>query len=302
MTAARRTLPVRRPLHLGRTLGAVRRGRGDPAVVLAEAECWRATRTPAGPATLHLRVVAGRLEVEAWGVGATWAVDHAGDLVGDRDDESGFAPRHEVVRAVHRSLRGLRIGRTGAVAEALVPTILEQKVTGAEARRSWRALVRRLGEPAPGPVPAALTVPPEPARLAATPSWVFHRCGVERKRADTIRRVMARAGRVEEAAALPLDDAYRRLRALPGVGAWSAAEVGLVALGDPDAVSVGDHHLPSQVAWALAGERTGTDDRMLELLEPYRGHRGRVLRLLTAGGVFPPRRGPRSALRSFTGH
>ncbi|MCI3949196.1 MAG: hypothetical protein K0R11_1130 [Acidimicrobiales bacterium] len=302
MTAgARRTIPLGGPLHLGRTLGAVRRGGGDPAMVLAEAECWRATHTPAGPATLHLRVVAGRLEVEAWGAGATWAVDHAGDLVGNRDDESGFAPCHEVVRAVHRSLRGLRIGRTGAVAEALVPTILEQKVTGAEARRSWRALVRRLGEPAPGPAPAGLTVPPEPARLAAAPGWVFHRCGVERKRADTIRRAMARAGRVEEAAALPLDDAYRRLRALPGVGAWSAAEVGLVALGDPDAVSVGDYHLPSQVAWALAGERTGTDDRMLELLEPYRGHRGRVLRLLAAGGVFPPRRGPRSALRSFAG-
>ncbi len=128
---------------------------------------------------------------------------------------------------------------------------------------------------------------------------MFHRCGVERKRADTIRRAMARAGRVDEVAGLPLEAAYRRLRALPGVGPWSAAEVGLVALGDPDAVSVGDYHLPSQVAWALAGERTGTDERMLELLEPYRGHRGRVLRLLTIGGVGPPRRGPRTARRSF---
>jgi 3-methyladenine DNA glycosylase/8-oxoguanine DNA glycosylase len=193
----------------------------------------------------------------------------------------------------------LRIGRTGAVAEALVPTILEQKVAGMEARRSWRALVRRLGEPAPGPAPAGLTVPPAPARLAATPSWVFHRCGVERGRADTIRRAMARAARVEEVADVPLDDAYRRLRALPGVGPWSAAEVGLVALGDADAVSVGDYHLPSQVAWALAGERTGTDERMLELLEPYRGHRGRVLRLLTVAAVGPPRRAPRMSLRSF---
>jgi 3-methyladenine DNA glycosylase/8-oxoguanine DNA glycosylase len=299
VTTARRTLVLRRPLHLGRTLGAVRRGGGDPAVVLTEAECWRATRTPEGPATLHLRVVAGRLEADAWGAGAGWAVDHAGDLVGEGDDDSGFRPRHDVLRAASRSLRGLRIGRTGAVAEALVPTILEQKVAGLEARRSWRALVRRLGEPAPGPAPSGLTVPPAPAHLAATPSWVFHRCGIERTRADTIRRAMARAARLDEAAALPLADAYRCLRALPGVGPWSAAEVGLVALGDADAVSVGDYHLPSQVAWALAGERTGTDERMLELLEPYRGHRGRVLRLLTAGAVGPPRRAPRMALRSF---
>jgi 3-methyladenine DNA glycosylase/8-oxoguanine DNA glycosylase len=299
VTAARRTLPLRRPLHLGRTLGAVRRGRGDPTVLLAEAECWRATRTPEGPTTVRLRVAAGRLEAEAWGPGAGWALDHVGDLVGEGDDDSGFRPTHEVLRAASRALRGLRIGRTGAVAEALVPTILEQKVAGLEARRSWRALVRRLGEPAPGPAPHGLAVPPAPARLAATPTWVFHRCGVERNRADTIRRAMARAGRLDEVAGLPLEEAYCRLQALPGVGAWSAAEVGLVALGDADAVSVGDYHLPSQVAWALAGERTGTDERMLELLEPYRGHRGRVLRLLTAGAVGPPRRAPRMALRSF---
>ena len=298
MTAAR-TLPLARPLHLGRTLGPVRRGRGDPAMVLADGECWRATRTPAGPATLHLRVAAGRLEARAWGPGGPWVLDHAGDLVGEGDDDGGFRPRHDVVRDLHIRLRGLRIARTGAVAEALVPTILEQKVTGAEARRSWRELVRGLGEPAPGPAPEGLTLPPAPERLAATPPWVFHRCGVERKRADTIRRAMARAPRVEGAAALPLEAAYRRLRALPGVGAWSAAEVGLVALGDADAVSLGDYHLPSQVSWALAGERTGTDERMLELLEPYRGHRGRVLRLLAVGGLFPPRRGPRTALRSI---
>jgi 3-methyladenine DNA glycosylase/8-oxoguanine DNA glycosylase len=185
------------------------------------------------------------------------------------------------------------------VVRHLIAAVLEQKVVGLEARRAWGRMSYALGEPAPGPAPPGLTLPPAPERLAATPPWVFHRCGVERKRADTIRRAMARAPRVEGAAALPLEAAYRRLRALPGVGAWSAAEVGLVALGDADAVSLGDHHLPSQVSWALAGERTGTDERMLELLEPYRGHRGRVLRLLAVGGLFPPRRGPRTALRSI---
>lgn len=296
-----RTIALRGPLHLGRTLAPVRRGRGDPAMVLTERECWRASRTPDGPASLHLCVRGEHLDVEVWGPGAAWALEHVGALVGSDDDPSGFTPAHPVLDHLRRRLRGLRIGRTGALAEALVPTIIEQKVIGSEAKRSYRGLVRRLGEPAPGPVPPGLTVPPSPARLAATPSWVFHRLGLERKRADTIRRTMARAARLEEATAMSLPDAYARLRAFPGVGAWSAAEVALVALGDADAVSVGDYNLPHQVSWALAGERQGTDARMLELLEPYRGHRGRVLRLLVAGGTVPPRHGPRLALQPIAG-
>ena len=186
--------------------------------------------------------------------------------------------------------------------EALVPTILEQKVVGIEARRSYAHLVRALGEPAPGPAGAAgMRVPPSPGTLAATPSYVFHRFGVERKRADTIRTACTYAARLEETVAMATDDARRRLTALPGVGPWSAAEVGMVALGDADAVSVGDYHLPHQVAWALAGEPRADDARMLELLEPYRGQRGRVIRLLLNGSPvgLPPRRGPRMPLRSI---
>ncbi len=95
-------------------------------------------------------------------------------------------------------------------------------------------------------------------------------------------------------------DAFARLTALPGVGPWTAAEVARVALGDTDAVSVGDYHLPHQVAWALAGEPRADDDRMLELLEPYRGHRARVVRLIEAAGILAPRHGPRRPLRAIT--
>jgi 3-methyladenine DNA glycosylase/8-oxoguanine DNA glycosylase len=65
------------------------------------------------------------------------------------------------------------------------------------------------------------------------------------------------------------------------------------ALGDPDAVPVGDLHLPHLVAWALAGEHAATDARMLELLEPFRGHRARVVRLLEESGIRPEMHGPR---------
>jgi 3-methyladenine DNA glycosylase/8-oxoguanine DNA glycosylase len=89
--------------------------------------------------------------------------------------------------------------------------------------------------------------------------------------------------------------AAARLRAYPGIGPWTAAEVTLRALGDPDAVSVGDFHLPNVVAFALAGEPRGDDARMLELLEPWRGHRARVVRLLEASGIEAPKFGPRYA-------
>jgi 3-methyladenine DNA glycosylase/8-oxoguanine DNA glycosylase len=202
-----------------------------------------------------------------------------------------------VVAGAHRRLPGLRIGRTGAVVEALVPTVLEQKVQGIVAKRSYARLARLLGEPAPGPAP--LLLPPEPDRLAALPYHAFHPLGVERRRADTVRLVARHATRLEEAAAMTPDGARRRLQAVPGVGPWTAAEVALFALGDADAVSVGDYHLPHHVAWALAGEARADDRRMLELLEPYRGNRGRVLRLLVAGTPGPPRFGPRLPLRDI---
>jgi 3-methyladenine DNA glycosylase/8-oxoguanine DNA glycosylase len=194
------------------------------------------------------------------------------------------------------------------VLEALVPAIIEQKVTGDEAHAAFIALVRRHGEPAPGPWdepsgrrPAPMRVPPAPETLAGLPGYAYHPLGLERRRADAIRFAAGRAVRVEECVDLPLSDACARLLALPLVGPWTAAEVGLRALGDADAVSVGDFHLCHTVCWALAGEPRGTDERMLELLAPYAGHRARVIRLIEAAGVHAPRRGPRMAPRSITG-
>ena len=257
-------------------------------------EVWRATRTPEGPVTTRISALGGTLALHAWGPGAYWAAETFPALVGAEDDPDGLVPRDAVVRDLVRRLRGLRLCRTGTVVEALVPTVLEQRVIGIEAKRSYAQLVRALGEPAPGPGRAAgLLVPPPPERLARTPSHVFHRFGIERKRADTVRLACSYARRLEEVPSLPLPAAYARLTALPGVGLWTAAEVARVALGDPDAVSVGDYHLPDQVAFALAAEPRADDDRMLELLEPYRGQRARVIRLVELAGPRPPRYGPR---------
>jgi endonuclease III len=298
-----RTVRPLLPVDLGLTLGPMCRGRSDPTMRIEPGGVWRATRTPDGPVTTQIRARAGEATVtmSAWGPGAAWAVETFPQLVGVDDAEDGFVPGGGVVGDLHRRLPGLRIGRSAAVLEALVASILEQKVVGLEAKRSWAGLVRHLGTPAPGPGADRLRVPPEPAVLAATPSWVFHRFGVERKRADTIRLACSYARRLEETVAMSPDDARRRLTALPGIGPWTAAEVGLVALGDPDAVSVGDYHLPNQVAWALAHEPRADDARMLELLEPWPGHRGRVIRLITFGAGAAPRFGPRMPLRSISG-
>lgn len=231
----------------------------------------------------------------AWGSGAAWLLDQVPELLGERDRPEEFQPVHPVVARLHRHFSGLRICRSGAVVESIVPTIIEQKVDTAAARESYRALVRAYGEPAPGP--ARLLLPPSPARLARLPYWQFHRFGIERRRADIIRGACLVAQRLEETSSLPLDAAYARLRAVPGIGAWTAACVAGAALGDANAVPVGDFHLRHTVSWVLAGEPRGSDERMLELLEPYGGHRGRVIRLLKLSGLRAPAYGPRRRLQ-----
>jgi 3-methyladenine DNA glycosylase/8-oxoguanine DNA glycosylase len=293
-------VPVAGPFDLGATLAPLHRGSGDPTHAIEGRAIWRATRTPEGPATLRLEHGSRGVDVVAWGPGSSWAIARARGLLGIHDDPGALRPRHALVRDLRLRFAGIRLGRTDAVLEALVPAILEQKVTGDQARRGYRGLLRTFGEPAPGPeAPSGrrLIVPPSAAALARLPYFAFHPFGIERRRADSIRRAAASSPALEAAVGLPLAEAYARLVAIPGVGPWTAAEVAARALGDPDAVSLGDYHLPHLVAWALAGEPRGTDERMLELLEPYRGQRGRVIRLLEASGIRPPRRGPRMAPR-----
>lgn len=244
---------------------------------------------------MRITVRTGEVRAQAWGPGAAWAVAAVPRWLGAEDRPGGFAAdRHPLVDRLHRLSPWLRIGSTGRVWDALVPGVLEQKVTGIEAHRTWRELLRLAGEPAPGPAPDGMRVVPSAQRLRAVTDWEWHRCGLDGARRRALLAVAGVASRLECDAHTDCDDLRRRLQSVPGIGVWTAAEVAQRAIGCPDQVSVGDYHLKNLVGWSLAGRKTD-DAGMLELLEPWRGHRQRVVRLLEVGGSRPPKRGPRMA-------
>ncbi|WP_188191437.1 DNA-3-methyladenine glycosylase family protein [Nonomuraea sp. SYSU D8015] len=285
------------PLDVGLALLPHRRGGGDPTWrQTPDGAVWRTSRTPDGPCALRVSVKDGCVHGQAWGPGAGWALETLPALLGADDDISGFTVKHEVLADVARRHPGLRIGRTGRVMEALVPAVLEQKVVGQEAWRAWKWLLNRYGEPAPGPAPEGMRVIPEATVWRQIPIWHWHRSGAEAVRARTIATAAWHAGKLEAAATTQELD--RLLRALPGIGVWTSAEVRQRAFGDPDAVSVGDFHLAKLVGYALTGEKTD-DPGMLRLLEPYQGHRHRATVLVWLSGLRPPARGPRMPVRDY---
>jgi 3-methyladenine DNA glycosylase/8-oxoguanine DNA glycosylase len=154
-------------------------------------------------------------------------------------------------------------------------------------------LVSKFGTPPPGPAPARMRVPPSADAWRHIPSWEFHRANVDPGRARTVVGCARRASALERLTSWPAAKARDALTSLPGVGAWTAAETAQRAFGDPDALSVGDYHIPKMVGWTLLG-RPIVDADMIELLEPMRPHRHRVVRLLEVSGMaYEPRRGAR---------
>ena len=284
-------------LDLRATMVPLEHGRGDGTIQFRDDGIWLARRTRLGPATLQIWAAPGEEAVwaRAWGPGADAALAAVPGLAGLLDDPSRLVPHHDLVRELQRRHSGLRLTRTGQLMPALIPAVIEQKVTAIEAHDGYAALVRRLGETAPGPLP--LRLPPTGIRLATLPYFEFHPMGLERRRAEVLRHIGSLESKVEALMALPPGTAFERLRDIPGIGPWTAAEAIRIAFGDPDAVSLGDAHLPDLVAWALAGQPRADDARMLELLEPYAGQRARVIRLLEASHIKIPRFGPRFAPR-----
>jgi 3-methyladenine DNA glycosylase/8-oxoguanine DNA glycosylase len=311
------------PVDVRLTLGVQGRGRSDPTFKIDEAGAiWRTSLTPDGPGTIRVlpsrpagpgtdgpgtdgpQTIGTPVRAQAWGPGAEWLLGALPGVLGADDDLSGFAEliAHPVIRDTAARHPGLRLGRTGRLMESLVPAILEQKVLTIEAHRAWKYLLNRFGGEPPGPAPRGMRVFPPPAAWRRIPSWEWHRAGVEGVRARTVIIAASVADSLERLLGAGHEEADRKLRTLPGIGPWTSAEARQRAAGDPDAVSVGDLHLKNSLGWALAGRERSTDEEMLELLEPYKGHRYRAVRfILLSGRAGAPRRGPRMPVRDYRG-
>lgn len=290
-----RTVTFPEAVSFGHTLAPLRRGHRDPSFRIAEdGSIWRTSLLATGPVAARItRAAANAAHCEAWGEGAEEFIERLPALLGADDDASNFAPTHPTVAAARRRVPHLRLGRTGRVLEALVPAVIEQRVPGADAFRSWRVLLTEYGTPPPGPAPTGMRVPPSPQAWRSIPSWEFHRANVDPGRARTVVNCAQRAASLERLVSWPASQAREALTSLPGVGPWTAAETAQRAFGDADAVSVGDYHIPQMIGWTLLG-RPVDDDGMLELLEPMRPHRHRVVSVLYASGLaYEPRRGAR---------
>ncbi|MFN3257297.1 MAG: DNA-3-methyladenine glycosylase family protein [Ilumatobacter sp.] len=272
----------------------------DPTFRSAGREFAKAVLTPDGPGTMRLRWDdRGRVEAEAWGSGASWLLDRAPHWVGLHDDLAGFDPSlHPRVAEWWRRHRGVRLAACGVIWQELVLVLLGQRVTTQEASKSWNRMCRTWGAQAPGP--CELLVPPTPTAIATLSYTDLHRINVERRRAEAILLAAKRANRLEEAATMPADQAIERLSALPGLGIWTATATVIASHGDPDTIVLRDYGMPTLVNYAFTGDATrldpddGGDARMCAHLEPWRGHRQRIIRLLYAAGVHVPRRGPRA--------
>ena len=282
-------------------MAPLRRGPGDPCYQISgDGAIWRTSLLPSGPVTARIsRASTNAVDCTAWGSGAIEFLDALPALLGAEDDHADFVPSDSTVAAANRRVPHLRLGRTGQVLEALIPAVLEQRVPGKDAFRAWRVLVTKFGAPAPGPAPERMRVPPSAEAWRMIPSWGFHRANVDPGRARTVVGCAQRAASLERLVARPAAQAREALTSLPGVGVWTAAETAQRAFGDPDALSVGDYHIPKMIGWTLLGHPI-TDDVMIELLEPMRPHRHRVVRLLEVSGLaYEPRRGARLPLQNI---
>lgn len=286
-----RALPIEGRLDLRKTLRPLHGQFADDG-------WWLSARTPDGPGSIRIRRTRADVIGEAWGDGAPWLLNRLGGLSGLDDDPTTFGTDHELIAELHRRNMGLRFGRTDLVFDSLVVAICRQKVTNQEAARAIRGLYRTFSDPAPGPNPK-LRLPPDPQRMADAPYWAYHELHLEKRRADVVRAVARSAERIESLRRETPAKAASALLESPGLGAWSVAETLVSSHGDTDQVSVGDFHLKHIVVHHMTGRDRGTDEEMLELLEPFRPNRGRVARLLHMLG-HEPKFGPRMTPRDIT--
>lgn len=274
-------------LDIGATLRPLAMLAGDPTIRLGENLIERATITPDGPGALRItwQPGSGYAEVATFGDGAGWLLERAPAFLGAHDDPSDFVPENPVLRRLSLRFRGLRVGRTQTLWHDLAWTIVQQRVRRSDAAWQWRRLVETYGDIAPEIID--LRLPPDPARLARTSPDELRRLGIDAGRSRTLIGAAVVASRLQRFVEGSVTQAYGALTSLPGVGSWTVSCLSAFTWGDPDTVIVGDSGIPTLIVSTLTSERRGDDSRMIELLEPYRPNRYRVLKLVFAARTSP---------------
>jgi 3-methyladenine DNA glycosylase/8-oxoguanine DNA glycosylase len=278
-------------VDLASTLATVAFLPDDPTVRLGPGSFARATTTPDGPASVRVTWSGGEAAVETHGPGGAWLLERAPGLLGLEDDVTTFRPQDPGLAELWRRHRGDRIARTRTLWHDLAWFVVQQRVDRTSAAQQWARLVRTHGEAAPGDL--GLLVPPDPRTIARLDYAALHLLGIERRRDDALRLAARAAGRLAGLVDGPFAAAAPALDAVRGIGPWTRACLVGHTWGDADTVVVGDAGIPAMVGWLLARERGADDRRMLELLEPHRPHRYRIVRLAFHAGATPPRRAPR---------
>jgi hypothetical protein len=216
----RGTIHLPGPVDLGLTLGPLQHGAYDPTIRFERDRVWVALRMPGGPAATLL--FAGRgstVEVAAWGPGSEAALDAAPGLLGAFDEPARLEARDRAVRELVRHLPGLRMTRTRRVMDALVPAILEQKVTGLEAQRAWRRIIRVWGTWAPAP--RGCDCRPRPPSSPRGRTTTTTRSGSRRGARTSSGPCAGAREQLERLVDCDGDTARRRLCSIPGIGPWT---------------------------------------------------------------------------------
>jgi 3-methyladenine DNA glycosylase/8-oxoguanine DNA glycosylase len=280
---AAQTFEIPAPYDFDETLRFTRYGPGDPSSRRGPGWFAKAWRTRTGVVTLRLERK-GRHDVlaRAWGDDPDSVMRLVPALLGLHDDCHQFTPGPPLDR-LNKRFRGLRLARVPWPLDKLLAYIFQQRVRFEDSAVSWRRIVWRHGDTAPGM--QELRVPPPVERFLALGDEEWRAAGVDYHRQRAARGALRYANRIHETVGMSRPDVRRRLGALPGVGPWTVDMTMGFGFGDADAVPVGDYNLPNTVAYGLAGERRATDDRMLALLEPYAGQRFRVIRWLFSDAV-----------------
>jgi len=272
------------PVHFARTFAMQRLGQHDPTANLVE-DCFRKAFFYHGDtATVEICRDSDALRVTAYGPDAEQLLKETLTGFAQDDGYTDFATDDTGVLRLHRSLPGLRLLRVPWLYETACSVILQQRVRWVDAVREWQRITQRYGSPAP----LGLRAFPAAGTLARVPLFALEQMGIDPRRAKTLLRFAREMTFVRLGAELDFAGLRDRLQRVPGIGPWTTESVMGYGAGDADAAIPGDLHLPRIICYALAGEQNGTDARMLELLEPFRGHRFRIIRLLYAAGLDTP--------------